>query len=89
MAHTYSFPREVTLSADGMLMQKPYDVAVAGLRIGASVNKPAFQLNGTASLTPVSGRAFMVNATFSLLMLLLAFSSSTVQRSLSTLTTTA
>ena len=64
-AHTYSFPREVTLSADGMLMQKPYDVAVAGLRIGASVNKPAFQLNGTASLTPVSGRAFMVNATFS------------------------
>lgn len=34
------------------------------MRIGQSVNKSAFQLNGTESLAPVSGRAFNVNATF-------------------------
>ena len=64
-AHTYSFPREVTLSTDGILKQKPYDVALASLRFGQRVTKTNLQLNGTESLAPVDGRAFMVNGTFS------------------------
>ncbi|MCR5181058.1 MAG: hypothetical protein K6C30_07570, partial [Bacteroidaceae bacterium] len=53
-AHNYSLPREISLAADGSLIQKPYS-GLAAMRTATSVNKE-ITLNGSESLSPVSGR---------------------------------
>lgn len=63
-AHCYSLPREWSLDANGLLLQKPYS-GLAGMRKeeGAYTN-PGFQLNGTETIPTVSGRQVEVCATF-------------------------
>jgi len=53
-AHNYSLPRELSLAADGLLVQKPYS-GLADMRGETSFAK-SLQLTGTQSLSPVSGR---------------------------------
>ena len=53
-AHNYSLPRELTLDADGQLVQRPYS-GLTAMRTATSVNRE-LQLEGTESLSPVSGR---------------------------------
>ncbi len=53
-AHNYSLPREISLAADGSLVQKPYS-GLTGMRTSTSVTRN-LTLNGTESLAPVSGR---------------------------------
>lgn len=54
-AHTYSLPREWTLSENGELIQKPYD-GLKNLRSAIKFTKTEFDLNGDLSLSPVKGR---------------------------------
>lgn len=54
-AHCYSLPREITLAADGTLVQKPYSGLMA-MRTSESYSKSGFDLFGTESLAPVEGR---------------------------------
>ncbi|MBQ3742127.1 MAG: DUF4960 domain-containing protein [Prevotella sp.] len=57
-AHTYSLPREISLSADGKsLVQKPYE-GLKDMRTESKIEKSAFTLNGTQSLSPVGGNKF-------------------------------
>ncbi len=53
-AHNYSLPREISLNADGSLVQKPYS-GLTGMRTKTAVTRN-LTLNGTESLAPVSGR---------------------------------
>lgn len=53
-AHNYSLPREISLAADGSLVQKPYS-GLTGMRTSTTVTRN-LTLNGTESLAPVSGR---------------------------------
>ena len=53
-AHNFSLPREVTLAADGSLVQKPYS-GLEGMRTEVAFAKDG-ALNGTESLSPVAGR---------------------------------
>ena len=53
-AHNYSLPREISLAADGSLIQKPYS-GLTAMRTETAYSK-AFALNGIESLAPVSGR---------------------------------
>lgn len=53
-AHNYSLPREISLDADGMLVQKPYS-GLTGMRSTTAVTRNLI-LNGTESLAPVGGR---------------------------------
>jgi len=53
-AHNYSLPREISITADGSLVQKPYS-GLTGMRSATSVSRN-LNLNGTESLNPVSGR---------------------------------
>lgn len=53
-AHNYSLPREISLAADGSLIQKPYS-GLSGMRTETSVSKE-LALTGIESLSPVSGR---------------------------------
>ena len=53
-AHNYSLPREISLAADGSLIQKPYS-GLTGMRTKTTVSR-SLTLNGTESLAPVSGR---------------------------------
>ena len=53
-AHTYSLPREISLSAEGSLIQKPYS-GLTAMRTAVMTEK-AITLSGTESLAPVSGR---------------------------------
>ena len=53
-AHNYSLPREISLAADGSLVQKPYS-GLTGMRSKTTVTRN-LTLNGTESLAPVSGR---------------------------------
>ena len=53
-AHNYSLPREISLDADGSLVQKPYS-GLTGMRSKTAVTRN-LTLNGTESLAPVSGR---------------------------------
>lgn len=53
-AHNYSLPREISLAADGSLVQKPYS-GLTGMRTKTTVTRN-LTLNGTESLAPVSGR---------------------------------
>ena len=53
-AHNYSLPREISLAADGTLVQKPYS-GLTGMRTDNSYTHNG-KLIGTQSLAPVSGR---------------------------------
>ncbi len=52
-AHNYSLPREISLAADGSLIQKPYS-GLSAMRTDQSVDR-TLQLLGEESLAPVSG----------------------------------
>lgn len=54
-AHCYSLPREISLADDGTLIQKPYS-GLTAMRTSQSYSKSNFDLTGTESLSPVSGR---------------------------------
>ena len=54
-AHCYSLPREWSLDADGVLVQKPYS-GIAGMRSENKYERADFDLNGSLSLSPVEGR---------------------------------
>ncbi len=53
-AHNYSLPRELSLDANGLLVQKPYS-GLASMRTSTSLSKD-LTLIGTELLSPVSGR---------------------------------
>jgi len=53
-AHNYSLPRELTVDAQGQLVQRPYS-GLSALRSATSVDQQ-LTLQGTQSLAPVSGR---------------------------------
>ena len=53
-AHNYSLPREISLDANGKLVQKPYS-GLTALRTATTVTKD-LALTGIESLAPVSGR---------------------------------
>lgn len=53
-AHNFSLPRELSLDANGQLVQKPYD-GLKAMRTGTTVTKE-LTLLGSESLIPVSGR---------------------------------
>ncbi|MBQ6308364.1 MAG: GH32 C-terminal domain-containing protein, partial [Prevotella sp.] len=53
-AHNFSLPREISLDANGLLVQKPYS-GLTGMRTSTSVTKD-LTLIGSESLSPVSGR---------------------------------
>ena len=54
-AHCYSLPREISLAADGTLVQRPYS-GLQAMRTGGKYSRADFDLNGTEQLAPVSGR---------------------------------
>ena len=63
-SHTYSLPREVTLAPDGnSIYQKPY-TGLQAMRTGTKYEKSSYNLNGTESLNPVSGRQFEICGEF-------------------------
>ncbi len=63
-AHCYSLPREWSLDANNLLVQKPYS-GLEGMRVSeGAYSQTNFQLNGTQSLTTVAGRQVEVLATF-------------------------
>ena len=53
-AHNYSLPREISLAADGSLVQKPYS-GLDGMRTETAYSKE-LDLTGIESLAPVNGR---------------------------------
>lgn len=61
-AHNYSLPREVSLDANGKLVQKPYS-GLTGMRTTTSYSG-SLTLNGTQSLAPVRGRQLELMGTF-------------------------
>lgn len=62
-AHCYSLPREWTVDADGMLLQKPCR-ELAGLRSDTFFSRAEMSLEGSMSLNPVSGRSAEIEAVF-------------------------
>lgn len=62
-AHCYSLPRQWSLASDGSLVQKPFD-GLKALRSSVSASMQAFELSGSHSLSPVSGRHAELLATF-------------------------
>lgn len=62
-AHCYSLPREWSLDANGNLIQKPYE-SLTGMRTATSFVRNDFDLDGTLSLSPVSGRSVELSGTF-------------------------
>ncbi len=63
-AHCYSLPREWSLDANNLLVQKPY-TGLEGMRVSeGAYSQTNFQLNGTQTLSTVSGRQVEVLATF-------------------------
>lgn len=63
-AHNYSLPREISLDANGQLVQKPYS-GLTALRSATTVAK-TLTLTGTESLAPVSGRQLELLGEFTL-----------------------
>ena len=63
-AHNYSLPREISLDANGSLVQKPYS-GLTGMRTKTAVTRN-FTLNGTESLAPVNGRQIELQGEFTL-----------------------
>ena len=53
-AHNYSLPREISLASDGSLVQKPFS-GLTCMRTSTSVKK-SLSLEGSETLSPVSGR---------------------------------
>ena len=53
-AHNYSLPRELSLDANGQLVQRPYS-GLTAMRSATAIAKDE-TINGTLSLAPVSGR---------------------------------
>ncbi len=64
-AHCYSLPREWSLDNDGILVQKPFS-GLTGMRSSTKFTRDAFDLAGTLSLDPVSGRAVEIEAVFTI-----------------------
>lgn len=62
-AHCYSLPREWSLDTQNRLIQKPYS-GLTALRSGTPFTRQNIQLNGTLSLSPVSGRQVEVKADY-------------------------
>jgi endo-inulinase len=62
-AHCYSLPREWSLSADGTLLQKPYE-GLTGMRTATMFSKADSELSGEWSLSPVAGRAVEISGVF-------------------------
>lgn len=62
-AHAFSLPREISLSSNGTLLQKPYS-GLVGMRSSTAVTRDAFTLNGEEDLSPVEGRALELRAEF-------------------------
>lgn len=62
-AHTYSLPREWSLDAEGMLVQKPFE-GLKEMRTEEKFSRAYFDLDGTLSLNPVSGRQLEVCGSF-------------------------
>ena len=62
-AHCYSLPREWEISADGSLIQRPFE-GLSGLRTVTTFAKSDFELNGTMDMSPVGGRSAELCATF-------------------------
>lgn len=63
-AHNYSLPREISLAADGTLVQKPFS-GLAAMRSATAVSKTV-TLSGTESLAPVSGRQLELQGEFTI-----------------------
>ena len=61
-AHNYSLPREISVAADGTLVQKPYS-GLTAMRTETSYTLNS-NLIGTQSLAPVSGRQLELMGTF-------------------------
>ena len=61
-AHNYSLPREISLAADGTLIQKPYS-GLEGMRTETACEKNG-ALTGIESLAPVSGRQIELHGEF-------------------------
>lgn len=62
-AHCYSLPREWSLSADGTLLQKPYE-GLTGMRTATMFSKADSELSGEWNLSPVTGRAVEISGVF-------------------------
>ena len=63
-AHNYSLPRELSVAADGSLVQRPY-AGLAAMRTQKAFSTTT-TLEGTQSLDPVSGRHFEVIGDFTI-----------------------
>lgn len=63
-AHNFSLPREVSLSADGTLVQKPYS-GLDAMRTDVNFSS-RMTLSGTQSLAPVCGRQIELFGAFTL-----------------------
>jgi len=61
-AHNYSLPREISIDANGALIQKPYS-GLSAMRTSASYQYKD-ELNGSVSLSPVEGRQIEVKGEF-------------------------
>ena len=61
-AHNYSLPREISIDANGLLVQKPYS-GLTAMRTTTSTSKD-LTLMGAESLSPVSGRQIEVLGEF-------------------------
>jgi beta-fructofuranosidase len=61
-AHNYSLPRELSIDADGQLVQKPYS-GLSAMRTTTTFSQ-TLALQGTQSLTPVSGRQLEIRGEF-------------------------
>ena len=63
-AHNYSLPREISLAADGSLVQKPYS-GLSAMRSETAFQKQ-LSLQGSESLQPVSGRQIEMRGEFTI-----------------------
>ena len=61
-AHNYSLPRELSIDANGQLIQKPYS-GLSAMRTTTTFSQ-TLALQGTQSLTPVSGRQLEIRGEF-------------------------
>jgi beta-fructofuranosidase len=65
-AHLYSLPREWSLDADNNLIQSPYS-GISNMRvISSAFSTSNLDLNGTLSLTPVSGKSVEIDGSFTI-----------------------
>ena len=62
-AHTYGLPREISLDAQGNLVQKPFE-GLKAMRSETSYVKQDFDLSGEQDLSPVEGRCLELTGTF-------------------------